>query len=96
MSTGFVMWRYRYRVKFRSSDRPIEISSVGLRRNSPRTIVLSKFSSASSFNMLLALFYEQAGDRASLVGQTSLDSFLESLAIAAVAVADKLLLPIGA
>lgn len=42
--------------------------------------------------MLLLLFFGQAGDRASLVGQISLDSLPESLVIAAVAVVSRLLL----
>ena len=40
----------------------LAISILGLRRNSPLTIVLSKFSSASSLNMLPAQLYEQVAD----------------------------------
>jgi hypothetical protein len=43
--------------------------------------------------MLPVRLYGQAGDRAILVGRTSLDSSCASLAIVAVAVGDRLLLP---
>lgn len=72
------------------------MSSIGLRRNKPRTIVLSKFSSTSSLNILLALLDGQECDRATLVGQTSLGSWLEFPVLTAVAAASKLLLPIVA
>lgn len=72
------------------------ISSAGLRRNHPRTILLSKFSSTSSFNMLPALLYGQADDRANLEGQTSLGSWHEYLVLVSVAVVGKYLLLVGA
>jgi len=44
-------------------------------------MVLSKFSSASNFNILTALPCEQVGDRASLEGQILPHSFYESLGL---------------
>jgi len=92
--------RIRMNSKTSTPDKPTSctrtISSTGLRRNTPRTIVLSKFSSISSLIMLAALLYEQLGDCVNLSDQISLDSFPESFVLAAVAVPSRFLLPIGA
>jgi hypothetical protein len=56
-------------------------------------MVLSKFSSASSFNMQIARLYEQAIGHATLADRILLGSFSEFLVLAAVCAVNTFQLP---